>query len=168
MVDIFRRNIADHPRLRCNIGYIDYSLKMCGFSSTDASPAIVVFCRPTEFDDLRILLTSKKLAYQYSPKRPVRRHPWSGTRVPPTEDSHRPLFNLYPRTLYWSRVEVRVEPPIDAVETPTPDRTAISVCGSTVTVVDDEYSYRYGTLGLMIWICSEFASRCYAITSRHI
>ncbi|KAK7409100.1 hypothetical protein QQX98_008708 [Neonectria punicea] len=64
VVNIFRQNVEEHPRLREHVQHVDYALRMCGESPETSHPSILVFCRPSEFSSLRSLLTSKQLRFQ--------------------------------------------------------------------------------------------------------
>ena len=61
----FRLNTEQHPDLKAHVEHIDYGLKLCGASADQAHPSILVFCRPSEFKQLRALLGEKHLKAQY-------------------------------------------------------------------------------------------------------
>jgi len=172
VVNIFRHNAKEHPRLRESLEYIDYTLKLCGTPSGDPRPSILVFCRHSEFKDLNSLLTSKELKYQYCLRRSGRRFPWSGNQASVIQEGYRPFFNLYfwrqrrPRTLYWGKERVQIHPPLGA---PPPQRPAapsrivpgLTMCGSVVELHGRESSV--STLGCVMQIDSDF----YAVTTMH-
>ena len=180
VVNIFRHNMKQHPRLKNSLEYVDYTLTLCGTSSTDSHPSILVFCRHREFKDLRDLLMSKDLKYQYGLRRPSRRHWWSGSEATAVEEGLRPLFNLFfwrtlrPRTLYWGQRSVRIYPPVNTAVTPLeslgslgPSETTphivpeLSMCGAVVEVFSNRRFF--STLGCVI----KLGSKSYGITSRH-
>ncbi|KAH8909440.1 hypothetical protein BR93DRAFT_392112 [Coniochaeta sp. PMI_546] len=168
VVNIFRRNINDHPRLRDFLHYIDYTLKLCGPSITDSHPSILVFCRNSEFKNgLRTLLTSKELKYQYSLRRQDSKYTWLGTQASSAEDCHRPLFNLYfwrqrrPRTLYWGQAPVRMYPLPNTSPIHRHIPTGLTMCGSSVELLGSRP--KLSTIGCILRIDSEF----YAVTSMH-
>lgn len=172
IVNIFRHNIKEHPRLRENLHPIDYTLKLYGTSSRDSHPSILVLCLHSEFKDLEGLLMSKELKYQYCLRRPAWKYPWSGSQASAIEEDHRPFFNLYfwrqriPRTLYWGQESVRIRsqlnmPPQHSETHPHIVR-ALTMCGSVIELLGSQSSF--STLDFVIKVGSEF----YAITSRHV
>ncbi|KAI1244815.1 hypothetical protein MGN70_014692 [Eutypa lata] len=172
VINIFRHNTKQHSRLKESAQYIDYTLKLCGTSSKDVHPSILVFCRNSEFKDLKALLTSKELKYQYCLRRKTRKYPWSSSQSLTATESYRPLFNLYfwrqrrPRTLYyWGYESVRLHshlsPRSQRSKTDPHIVPGLTLCGSIVELLGDRPGL--STAGCVIEIGSEF----YVITSRH-
>ncbi|KAK3985215.1 hypothetical protein QBC44DRAFT_362480 [Cladorrhinum sp. PSN332] len=165
VINLFRHNTLDDPRLRENVRLIDYTLRLCGTSPAEAHPSILVFCRHKEFKHLKPLLTSRELKFQYAlRKTSTRKFPWSKSELSPLRDSHRPSFNLYfwreriPRTLYWGHQSpIRIQPGSSGM---APDFT---LCGSIVTHGLGIDMKSFSTLGCVIQAGSEW----YAVTSRH-
>ncbi|KAM5380862.1 hypothetical protein ACJZ2D_003386 [Fusarium nematophilum] len=168
VVNIFRYNSKEHPGLRDNLQYIDYALKLCGDSPKASCPSIIVFCRHSEFKDLRSLLASKEMKYQYCLRRQTRKLPWGGSHASRSDDDDRPLFNLYfwrqhrPRTLYWGQQSIRIHSqwnnPLHSHPHMMPELT---MCGSIVEGFATESAF--ATIGCVINIDSEY----YAITAMH-
>ncbi|KAJ3545957.1 hypothetical protein NM208_g2256 [Fusarium decemcellulare] len=171
VINMFRHNTKEHPRLTDNLQYIDYALRLCGTSPKDSHPSILVFCRHSEFKDLKGLLTSKELKYQYCLRRPVRKYPWSGSQTSSIDNDQRPFFNLYfwrqrrPRTLYWGQGPVRIHStpnmPSSRLDSHPYMTTGLTMSGSIVEIPNSERSF--STVGCVIRIGSDF----YAITSMH-
>ncbi|KAH6962307.1 hypothetical protein BKA56DRAFT_597531 [Ilyonectria sp. MPI-CAGE-AT-0026] len=176
VVDIFRQNTEEHPRLREYVQHVDYTLRMCGPSPEESHPSILVFCRPSEFAYLRGLLTSKELKFQYCLRRPSRKYPWkrwSSSRSSHELDSsgtRKPLFNLYfwrhqrPKNLLWgmeSMVLLRSGAGQAGSDTRSRTTSLLTMCGSGITLPGSDT--RSSTLGYVIRIGSEF----YGMTASH-
>lgn len=172
VINIFRHNTKQHSRLKESAQFIDYTLKLCGTSSQDFHPSILVFCRNSEFKDLKDLLTSKELKYQYCLRQKTRKYPWSSSQSLTAPEPYRPLFNLYfwrerrPRTLYyWDYESVRLHshlsPPSQRPETNPHIVPGLTLCGSIVELLGERPGL--STAGCVIEIDSAF----YVITSRH-
>lgn len=162
VINIFRRNTLEDPGLRENARFIDYTLRLCGTSPLEAHPSILVFCRNKDFKNLRALLTSKELKFQYALRKPPRKFPWIKTDITPQENNHRPSFNLYfwreriPRVLFWGQQS-------DVIIQPGPTTTTSSeftLCGSILVHPNNGL---FSTLGLVIRIGLDW----YAVTSKH-
>lgn len=168
---IFRKNTQEDPQLAEFQQYIDYSLKLCGTSPQDCVPSILVFCRPAEFKNLRALLTSPQLKYQYARRRQEPKYPWSETQMLATEQDHKPFFNLYfwrqerPRELFWGRAPVCLRHDITEdyrhPQHPLRSNSSAPMLGSVVQLSGTDQ--RSSTLGCMIKVDSEY----YAITTMH-
>lgn len=170
VVNIFRHNAKEHPRLKNNLQYIDYSLHMCGASQSDTHPSILVFCRHSDFKDLHSLLTSKELKYQYCLRRSTRNRLFSRSQLP--EEHHKPYFNLYfwresiPRTLYLG-ICGHVSMSILSLPLRTDWRSEqkshqLTMCGTVVNLIGDEP--KSSTLGCVLKI----DGTVYGITTRHM
>ncbi|KAK4225075.1 hypothetical protein QBC38DRAFT_280471 [Podospora fimiseda] len=164
VVNIFKHNTFEDPKLRGNVRFIDYALRLCGPSPTDAHPSILVFCSDKEFKYLKRLLTSKELKFHFALRKTSRRLLWRKPGPLLLQDSHRPSFNLYfwrervPRTLYWGQqtsVGIQVGPSITA--------PGFTLCGSTVRHGYGSGTNSFSTLGCVIQAGDEW----YAVTSRH-
>lgn len=167
VINIFRHNTKQHSRLKESAQYIDYTLKLCGTSSKDFHPSILVFCRNSEFRDLKGLLTSKELKYQYCLQRKTRKYPWSSSQPLNAPEPYRPLFNLYfwrqrrPRTLYGKHKYVRLHSQSSPLSQRLHMVPELTLCGSVVEL--SGYITGFSTVGCVIKIFSHF----YAITSGH-
>ncbi|KIL87932.1 hypothetical protein FAVG1_08814 [Fusarium avenaceum] len=169
VVNLFQQNVKEHPRLAEHRHNIDYVLRVCGTSPNNSCPSIVVFCRHSEFKDLRNLLTSRELKFQYCLRQPSRIYPWKET--PGRDQDHRPFFNIYfwrqsrPRTLYCGNEPVRIRR--RQIETPgsmdncSVPNANLTLLGSVVELSGAER--RCSTLGCVIKVGSEF----YGITTMH-
>ncbi|SCO09502.1 uncharacterized protein FFB20_13313 [Fusarium fujikuroi] len=165
------RNTKEDPQLAEFQQYIDYSLRLCGTSPQDCVPSILVFCRPAEFKNLRALLTSPQLKYQYARRRQEPKYPWKETPMLATEQDHKPFFNLYfwrakrPRELYWGRAPVCLRHDITEdyrlSQHPLSSNYSTTMLGSVVQLSGADQ--RSSTLGCMIKVDSEY----YAITTMH-
>jgi hypothetical protein len=107
IVNLFRQNTEEHPRLRDHVQQIDYTLKMCGSSVDEIHPSILVFCRPSEFSALHTLLNSKHLKLQYGVRKSTPKYSWKGWRGRAAstglDNSNKPLFRLY----FWRQERPR-------------------------------------------------------------
>jgi hypothetical protein len=173
VINIFRVNAEDDPRLRDSVHYIDYSLRMCGTSPKDSQPSILVFCRQKEFKVLKSILTSKQLRYQYRPRQPsvsFLRSPWTSNTPLATEGKL--FFALYfwrhqrPRTLLVGEEQVQIirtakpsgELPLSGTPSLRIDR--LTLCG---LAVGHRGGSGFSTLGCVITIGEMF----FAITTAH-
>lgn len=169
VLTLFQQNVKEHSRLAEHRHNIDYILRVCGTSPTNSCPSIVVFCRHSEFKDLRNLLTSRELKFQYCLRQPSRVYPWGET--PGLDQDHRPFFNIYfwresrPRTLYCGNEPVRIHrrqieasDPLDSRSGPNSNLTLL---GSVVELTGAER--KFSTLGCVIRVGSDF----YGITTMH-
>ncbi|KAF5713092.1 serine threonine kinase [Fusarium mundagurra] len=169
---IFRDNTGEDPQLAEAQEYIDYSLRLCGTSPQDCVPSILVFCRPAEFKNLRTLLTSPQMKYQYALRRHELKYPWTENRMLAAEQGHKPFFNIYfwrekrPRELYWGRSPVLLrQETIEAYRPPRNPPSSISsttMLGSVVQLPG--LDQRCSTLGCVIKVDSDY----YAITTMHM
>ncbi|CAH0045404.1 unnamed protein product [Clonostachys solani] len=165
VVNLFRRNTYEDPKLRGSMRFIDYTLKLCGTSPADARPSILAFCRKSDFKALNRLLTNKELKYQYSLRRSSWRPSWLGQETAASTTSDKPLFNLYfwrqsrPRSLFWGQCQAKIhESRSDAY----PEKAGRPlICGSIVEIRTKDI--QFSTLGCTLQIGSEW----YTTTSRH-
>jgi hypothetical protein len=145
---------------------------VCGTSTRNSHPSILVFCRPSEFKDLRNLLLSNELKYQYCIRRPGRKRWWIADQGPTTHEGSRPLFNIYfwrqhrPRTLYCAKGAVET---CSTINMPPESRfmdlhiaSRISMCGAMVEI-DGPEDRCFSTLGCVVKIKSSF----FGITAMH-
>lgn len=173
IVNLFRQNAEEHPRLRDHVQQIDYTLKMCGPSVEKSHPSILVFCRQSEFRSLHSLLNSKHLKRQYGLRESSPKYFWKNWRNSPmmvAGESHKPLFKLYfwrqarLRTLLWC-AKTRVFIGSDVMPTPVESHSLLhsrlTLCGSIISVSQD--SRKASTLGCVIQVGSEF----YGLTAAH-
>ncbi|KAH7019586.1 hypothetical protein EDB80DRAFT_205067 [Ilyonectria destructans] len=167
VINLFRLNTEQHPRLKPHLEHIDYGLRMCGPSIDEAHPSILVFCRPSEFDYLRSLLNSKHLKIQYCLRKSSPKYSWKSWGKKPSQvpaDSYKPLFNLYfwraprPRNLYCMNA---VSVAINTTEHETPPLTT---AGTAITVLDEQGLLSTSTMGCILQVDSHF----YGLTAAHI
>ncbi|KAF5962446.1 ankyrin repeat domain-containing protein [Fusarium bulbicola] len=173
IVNLFRQNAEEHPRLRDHVQQIDYTLKMCGPSVEKSHPSILVFCHQSEFSSLHSLLNSKHLKRQYGLRESSPRYFWKSWRNSPMmvpEESHKPLFKLYfwrqarLRTLLWcskTRVFIGSNVMPTLVESHSLLHSGLTLCGSIISVNQDRT--KTSTLGCIIQVGSEF----YGLTAAH-
>ncbi|KAI2611813.1 hypothetical protein GGR54DRAFT_339940 [Hypoxylon sp. NC1633] len=170
IVNIFRQNTLEDPRLSNHAKHIDYGLKLCGLSEQNAHPSILVFCRPQEFKSLKRLFDQEHLKAQYL-ERTTRKSLWHSMRNREDEqEPRRPLFKLYfwraqrPRTLLWGGQDnVRI-----GSESATASSRALymydhslTMCGSPIYQLPG--GSRVSTLGCVLQIGSQF----YGLTAAH-
>ncbi|CAH0002392.1 unnamed protein product [Clonostachys byssicola] len=165
VVNLFRRNTYEDPKLRESMRFIDYTLKLCGTSPADARPSILAFCRKSDFKALNRLLTNKELKYQYCLRRSSWRPTWLGQETAASTTSDKPLFNLYfwrqgrPRSLFWGKCHAKVH---DSRSDAYPEKVGKHlICGSIVEIRIKDI--QFSTLGFTLQIGSEW----YTTTSRH-
>ncbi|CAG9938597.1 unnamed protein product [Clonostachys rosea f. rosea IK726] len=165
VVNLFRRNTYEDPKLRESMRFIDYTLKLCGTSPADARPSILAFCRKSDFKALNRLLTNKELKYQYCLRRSSWRPTWLGQETAASTTSDKPLFNLYfwrqgrPRSLFWGKCYAKVH---DSRSDAYPNKAERPlICGSIVEIRIKDI--QFSTLGCTLQIGSEW----YTTTSRH-
>ncbi|CAI6079637.1 unnamed protein product, partial [Clonostachys chloroleuca] len=165
VVNLFRRNTYEDPKLRESMRFIDYTLKLCGTSPADARPSILAFCRKSDFKALNRLLTNKELKYQYCLRRSSWRPTWLGQETVASTTSDKPLFNLYfwrqgrPRSLFWGKCHAKVH---DSRSDAYPEKAGRPlICGSIVEIRIKDI--QFSTLGCTLQIGSEW----YITTSRH-
>lgn len=171
IINLFRQNTEEHPRLRDHVRQIDYTLKMCGPSADKSHPSILVFCRPSEFSSLQSLLNSKHLKLQYCVRQSTPKYFWQswrgkGTSTVP-EVSHKPLFRLYfwrqarPRTLLkFEETTVFLDASIPSLSITRP-RSNLTLCGAGIST--SKGRRRISTLGCVIRVGSEL----YGLTAAH-
>ncbi|VUC31293.1 unnamed protein product, partial [Clonostachys rosea] len=165
VVNLFRRNTYEDPKLRESMRFIDYTLKLCGTSPADARPSILAFCRKSDFKALNRLLTNKELKYQYCLRRSSWRPSWLGQETAASATSDKPLFNLYfwrqgrPRSLFWGQYQAKVH---ESRSESYPEKAGRPlICGSIVEIRNKDI--QFSTLGCTLQIGSEW----YTTTARH-
>ncbi|CAH0032767.1 unnamed protein product, partial [Clonostachys rhizophaga] len=165
VVNLFRRNTYEDPKLRESMRFIDYTLKLCGTSPADARPSILAFCRKGDFKALNRLLTNKELKYQYCLRRSSWRPTWLGQETAASTTSDKPLFNLYfwrqgrPRSLFWGKCHAQVHD--SRINAYAEKEGRPLICGSIVEIRIKDI--QFSTLGCTLQIGSEW----YTTTSRH-
>ncbi|KAI1379962.1 hypothetical protein F4677DRAFT_300254 [Hypoxylon crocopeplum] len=170
IVNIFRQNTLEDPRLSSHAKHIDYGLKLCGHSRETVHPSILVFCRPREFKTLKNLFDQEHLKAQYL-QRTTQRSIWHSLRNRKEEQTpSRPLFKLYfwraqrPRTLLWGdRVDVRIGSE-SATASPAPFYMydhSLTLCGSPIYRLPG--GRRVSTVACVLHIGSDF----YGLTASH-
>jgi hypothetical protein len=156
LVDLFKKAVDTHKFLKHHTSSINYELRLCGKSPSDAVASIVIFCTVAIFKQLRSLLTSRHIRRQYQLEKPSVQNRFAFA----SQKSQVPIPSMVPfKVVFWRETTTPTQRRSAMEQVVTESHSFLTMCGSLV-----RYGDRTSTLGLLI----SMDSKLYGLTVDHL
>ncbi|PQE32163.1 Ankyrin repeat domain-containing 52 protein [Rutstroemia sp. NJR-2017a WRK4] len=158
LVDFFKQAVDTHKFLKYHTSKINYELRLCGSTPSNAVASIIIFCAEALFKDLRSLLNSKHILRQYQPINPSLREKFLFTPSKPHLQASAPIVAPF-KIVFWREATTPTQRRAAIEQVVAKSHSFLTMCGSLV-----RYGDRTSTLGLLISV----DSKLYGLTVDHL
>jgi hypothetical protein len=158
LVNFFKQAVDIHKFLKHYTSSINYELRLCGSTPSNAVPTIIVFCTEGIFKDLRSLLNSRHIRRQYQlEKAPVANKFSFGPNKPYLQV---PTPAIVPfKVVFWREATTPTQRRSAMEQVVAQSHSFLTMCGSLV-----RHGNRTSTLGILIRV----DSKLYGLTVDHL
>ncbi|KAG4416220.1 hypothetical protein IFR04_010623 [Cadophora malorum] len=158
LVDFFKQAVDSHKFLKYHTSKINYELRSCGSTPSNAVASIIIFCAEYLFKDLRSLLNSKHIQRQYQPVDASLRDKFQFTLSKPRSQPSAPIIAPF-KIVYWRETTTPTQRRSAMEHVVAKSHSFLTMCGSLV-----KYGDRTSTLGLLVSV----DSKLYGLTVDHL
>lgn len=158
LVDFFKQAVDTHKFLKYHTSKINYELRLCGSTTSNAVASIIIFCTEALFKDLRSLLNSKHIRRQYQPIKPSLRDKFQFNASKPNLQAFAPIVAPF-KIVFWREATTPTQRRSAMEQVVAKSSSFLTICGSLV-----RYGNRTSTLGLLISV----DSKLYGLTVNHL
>ncbi|KAH8595359.1 hypothetical protein B0O99DRAFT_155197 [Bisporella sp. PMI_857] len=158
LVDFFKQAVDSHKFLKQHTSKINYELRLCGSTPSNAVPSIIIFCAEAIFKHLRSLLNSRHIRRQYQLEKPfaLKKFPFATSNPHPQASA--PVIVPF-KIIFWREVITPTERKSAIEQVVAQNDSFLTMCGSLV-----RYGDRTSTLALIISV----DSKLYGLTVDHL
>ncbi|KAF4625506.1 hypothetical protein G7Y89_g12662 [Cudoniella acicularis] len=158
LVDFFKQAVDVHKFLKHHTSRINYELRLCGSTPSNAVASIIVFCTEAIFKQLRSLLNSRHIRRQYQLEKASVANKFSFTPNKPHQQV--PISAIVPfKVVFWREATTPTQRRSAIDQVIAQSHSFLTMCGSLV-----RYGDRTSTLGLLISV----DSKLYGLTVDHL
>lgn len=158
LVDFFKQAVDVHKFLKHHTSRINYELRLCGSTPSNAVASIIVFCTEAIFKQLRSLLNSKHIRRQYQIEKAFVPNKFSF--APSKPHLQVPIPAVVPfKVVFWREAGTPTQRRSATEQVVAQSHSFLTMCGSLVRHGD-----RTSTLGLLISV----DSKLYGLTVDHL
>ena len=158
LVDFFKQAVDTHKVLKHHTSMINYELRLCGSTPSNAVASIIIFCTEAIFKPLRSLLSSRHIKRQYQVESVYTPNRFSfGPNKPRLQA---PVNAIVPfKVVFWREQTTPTQRRSAMEEILARNQSLLTICGSLV-----RYGNRTSTLGILI----DVDSKLYGLTVDHL
>jgi hypothetical protein len=158
LVDFFKQAVDTHKSLKHHTSKINYELRLCGSTPSDAVTSIVVFCTAAIFKQLQSLLTSRHIRRQYQLEKTSLQNKFLFVSNRPQQQVPIPAMVPF-KVVFWREATTPTQRRSATKQVVTESDHLLTMCGWVVRHGDHT-----STLGLLISV----DSKLYGLTVDHL
>ena len=158
LVDFFKQAVDIHKVLKHHTSMINYELRLCGSTPSNAAASIIIFCTEAIFKPLRSMLSSRHIRRQYQVESVHTPNRFSfGPNKPRLQV---PVNAIVPfKVVFWREQTTPTQRRSAMEQVVARNQSLLTICGSLVRHGD-----RTSTLGILI----DVDSKLYGLTVDHL